>query len=343
MICLNMCLVCMVQQAQVSDAERGIYGLRFMFYNVENLFDPFNDSLKLDDDFTASGVKHWTWHKMQKKCGNIARVMIAAGGWEAVEMVGLCEVENALVLRQIIKHPLLKPYRYQYIVTSSPDKRGINIAFLYRPEKIGVVDVRSIRVSNPLDTAWATRDILYVKTVTLMSDTLHIFLNHWPSRMGGAEASAFKRGLAAKALRQITDSLLAPPGDANILIAGDFNDEPTDSSLISTLGAGWPGISGDSLRLVNMMLPLAASGLGTHAHRDVTGTHFNLLDQIILSARILDPEHSLVASEPVIGAFSFLLEENAAGIAIPDRTYVGPRYIGGYSDHLPVIIDFRMR
>ncbi len=327
--------------SQPDDTERGLRGLRFMFYNAENLFDPFDDSLKIDEDFTFDGQKHWSWRRMQAKCGNIARVIIAAGGWEAVEMVGLCEVENPLVIRQLVKHPLLKPYGYRYLVTKSPDHRGINIAFLYRSEKVEVISNRSIRIINPADLSWATRDIFYIKMVTLFSDTLHLFLNHWPSRMGGEEVSSPKRALAATTLRHKVDSLGALPFPAYILISGDFNDEPSDSSVMWILGAAPPGDRTGS-GLVNLMWPYFASGMGTHAHRDVTGMHYNLLDQIIVSEAMLHEKASIRAMDAMIGRFPFLMTENAAGEEIPYRTYAGPQYLGGFSDHLPVMVDLRL-
>lgn len=325
-----------------NDSERGLRGLRFLFYNVENLFDPFNDSLKRDDDFTPDGQKRWTWRRMQEKCENIARVIVAAGGWEAVEMIGLCEVENALVIRQLLKHPLLAPYNYEYIVTKSPDIRGINLAFLYRSEKIKLIDQRSLRVSNPKDTSWKTRDILYLKLLTLYTDTLHLFLNHWPSRFGGRELSDPKRALAAKVLRGFVDSLFSAVTPAYIIISGDFNDEPSDSSVRWVLGAApYPAECGSDL--VNMVSHFEEAGLGTHAHRDVTGTHFSMIDQFIVSRDMLNINSSVQAKHPEILRFPFLLTENAAGEEIPFRTYIGPRYIGGFSDHLPIMMDITLR
>jgi hypothetical protein len=328
--------------AQIDDQERGLRGLRFMFYNVENLFDPFLDTLKVDADFTPEGDKHWSWRRMQLKCGNIARVIIAAGGWEGVELVGLCEVENPLVVRQLIRHPLLRPYGYRFLMTESPDLRGIDLVLLYRPEKVEVVEHRNIRVTNPDNPTWATRDILYVKLVTLFADTLHLFLNHWPSRRGGEEVSAPKRALAAQTLKHQTDSLMAAHSGAYILISGDFNDEPPDSSVRHILGA-LPAKDATPSSLINLMWPLYLAGYGTHAHPDVTGLHYNLLDQIIVSGNMLVPGSGIVAEEPVIGTFPFLMQENASGHEVPYRTYAGPRYIGGFSDHFPVIIDLRLQ
>ena len=327
---------------QLDDTERGLKGLRFMFYNVENLFDPFNDSIKRDDDFTPDGQKRWTWRRMQVKCGNIARVMIASGGWEALELVGLCEVENVLVIRQLVKHPLLRNHGYRFIVTESPDFRGINLAFMYRPEKFEVVEHRSLPVINPQNPNWVTRDILYVKGVTLYTDTLHIFLNHWPSRMGGQEASAPKRALAASALRIQVDSLQSLPWPAYILISGDFNDEPADSSVRHVLGAVPPD-DNSGAQLVNLSWPMYKAGLGTHAHKDVTGIHYSLIDQIIVSRNMLDNDSPVRATDTAIGRFPFLLQEGNSGVETPYRTYSGPRYIGGFSDHLPVMLDIRLR
>jgi len=342
MVTILFCGFWLQLDAQVDDSWRGVDGLRFMFYNVENLFDPFNDTLKRDDDFTPDGDKRWTWRRMQAKCGDIARVMIVAGGWEALEMVGLCEVENPLVIRQLVQHPLLQPYGYRYVVTSSPDRRGINLAFLYRPEKVLLLSHQTIRVTDPDNPVWVTRDIMYVKVLTLHNDTLHLFLNHWPSRWGGKEASAPKRALAAKALRHVTDSLSALPFPVMILITGDFNDEPSDSSVRHILGAA---PAGDTLggNLVNLTWPHYRAGEGTHAHRHATGVLYSLIDQVIVSIAMTDEDASIRVDNTLIGRFPFLIHETASGAAVPYRTYVGPRYQGGYSDHLPLIVDFSLR
>jgi hypothetical protein len=338
----SLCLCCLQLDSQVDDSWRGVNGLRFMFYNVENLFDPFNDTLKRDDDFTPEGDKRWTWRRMQYKCGNIARVMIAAGGWEGLEMVGLCEVENPLVIRQLVQHPLLRPYGYKYVVTSSPDRRGINLAFLYRPEKVLLLTYRAIAVTDPDRPDWVTRDILYVKLLTLYNDTLHLFLNHWPSRWGGKEQSASRRALAAAALRTVTDSLMALPFPAYILISGDFNDEPSDTSMRFILGASPPG-SGDSTGLINLTWPLYLKGEGTHAHRHPTGILYSMIDQVVVSGNMLSADAKISATYTTVGRFPFLLHETAAGAEVPHRTYVGPRYQGGFSDHLPVILDLSLQ
>lgn len=336
------CMAASAQTTLPSETERGMHGLRFMFYNVENLFDPFDDTLKYDEDFTFEGAKHWSWSRMQVKCGNLARVIIAAGGWEGVEMVGMCEVENPLAVRQLIRHPLLQPYGYRYVMTSSEDRRGIDLAFLYRPEKVEVLQYRGIPVRNPADTVWRTRDILYVQVLTLFSDTLHIFLNHWPSRRGGEEASASKRALAAQTLRHCTDSLLTVNPEACILISGDFNDEPSDVSVCQILGA-LPPEQAKPGNLVNLMWPMHRKGIGSHTYKETTGISQHLIDQIIITENMLNNTAALTADHAVIARFPFLMKEDAGGNEVLNRTYAGPQYMGGFSDHLPVTVDLRLR
>ncbi len=330
------------QNTLPSDAERGIHGLRFMFYNVENLFDPFDDTLKYDEDFTFEGAKHWSWKRMQLKCGNLARVIIAAGGWEGVEMVGMCEVEKPLAVRQLIRHPLLKSYGYRYVMTTSEDRRGIDLAFLYRSEKVEVLKYQGIPVRDPADTTWRTRDILYVQVLTLFSDTLHIFLNHWPSRRGGEEVSAPKRALAARTLKVCTDSLLSANPGACILISGDFNDEPSDISVHHILGALSPELATPG-SLVNLMWPMHKLGMGSHTYKEITGISQHLIDQIIVSENMLKDIAPVSVSQATIARFPFLLKEDAGGNEVLNRTYAGPQYMGGFSDHLPVTADLRLR
>ena len=310
----------------------------FVFYNVENLFDTKNDTLSDDDEFTPNGEKYWKNNKYQAKLENIARVLRGVGQWELPAIVGLCEVENKNVLYDLSRHRLINDAEYHLIHKDSPDRRGIDVAMLYREEVFQPLKSRWISILFESDPERTTRDILYVKGTINDLDTLHIFINHWPSRWGGIEASQPRRIEAARKLKQLTDSIYLADINPNILIAGDFNDNPTDSSLHKVLQAGIKSeLTADGL--VNLMLEDFNEGeTGTLKYRESWETY----DQIIISSSMYYLRHTqLTLNGAFVYAPDYLLIEDERYLGKkPFRTYIGPRYQGGFSDHLPVYIRF---
>lgn len=314
---------------------------RVMFYNVENLFDPFHDTLKNDYEFVSGGIKGWTWKKFEKKLNNISKVIINAGGWQPPEIVALCEVENRFVLIQLLKRTPLERFGYRIVHVESPDERGIDVGLLYRADKFKEVSHRAIRVCST-DSSLKTRDILYVKGVLIINgsvnntDTLHLFVNHWPSRSGGVALSAGKRKDAAVTLKVVVDSIMNIQPQAMIVLTGDFNDEPTDESVSIHLGAHI-AYNNTEPSLVNMMTPhTIKSNLGTNKYRGQWG----IIDQFIVSSSLVSPHcFGLKAVRADILDLPFLLQpDEAYSGTIPFRTYNGMRYQGGFSDHLPVML-----
>lgn len=168
--------------------------LRICFYNLENIFDCENDSLKNDDSFTPEGMNHWTYFRFKQKINNIAKVFIAMGGWEAPEIIGVCEIENNVAIHNLLHYTALKKINYQYIHYESNDFRGIDVALFYRPDKFQIIHSSPIVIIDSANLSFKTRDILYVTGVLphQTQDTLHIFVNHWPSRYGGYAQSIEK-------------------------------------------------------------------------------------------------------------------------------------------------------
>ncbi len=316
--------------------------MRIMFYNVENLFDIYDDSLKRDDEFTSTGKKYWTKRKYKKKLNNISKVIIAVGQWEAPEIVGLCEIENRIVLEGITKRTALKKIPYRIIHKESPDKRGIDVALLYRKDKFTVIDYEALRVVFPFDANRPTRDILYVKGYNTKKDTLHIFVNHWPSRWGGQTETDRKRVYVASVLRKKTDSLFNVDINPKIIIMGDLNDYPDNNSLIKTLEAKTNFDNINNKELYNLAYYMQnVKGEGSHKYEGKWG----VLDQIIVSGILLDKNQKLRTSPDDAHVFNapFLLErdENYTGYRT-FRTYIGFRFHDGFSDHLPVYIDLKI-
>ena len=326
--------------AGFDDRPRGMDGIRVVSYNVENLFDTEHDSLKLDWSFTPDGDHHWTNYIYWQKQNKLAKVIAATGGWEAPAIVGLYEVENLHVLINLVHHTSLKPHRYRIIHHESPDRRGIDVAMIYRPEKVEIIEEKNIPVRFPFDTASRTRDILYVKARVLYADTVIFFLNHWPSRWGGQFATEPKRMYVAKKLKKLTDSIERANPCAKVVVMGDLNDHPSDKSLMEGLRTKTPAAY-TKRGLINLMIPYEEAGMGTHYYRSETGGQWNLLDHIIVSRSLLWDCKGIHVKDHKAHLFKpkFILETNKDNVEVPFRTFIGMRYHGGYSDHLPVYVD----
>ena len=312
---------------------------RVAFYNVENLFNPQDDSLKNDDAFTPKGLYHWTYKKYVRKINNIAKVLLAMGTWEPPDIIGLAEIEDDAVLRKLCYDSPLKGYQYCFVHYESPDRRGVDVALLYRRDRVRILRSEAIPIVFPFDTAARNRDVLYAVTLFPNGDSLHLFVNHWTSRYGGYAPTIPKRNHYASVVRAYTDSILQVEPNANILITGDFNDYLTDESIREVLRAG--DIDNPQHRnytLFDLMYRfLRMQNVGTHKHEDFWGC----LDQIIVSPALLDTANPLhtIGREAHIFMADFMVEpdEKYDGYKVY-RTYSGPRYIGGYADHLPVYV-----
>ena len=316
---------------------RGSEAIRIAFYNVENLFDTEDDSLKNDEEFLPEGMKHWDKRKYWKKQNQIAKTISAIGGWEAPAIVGLAEVENKHALINLVQHTQLKAHNYKFIHFESPDRRGIDVALLYRYEKVEILHKEAIPVKFSEELGGhPTRDILYVKLSVLEEDTIHLFVNHWPSRWGGQMQTEPKRMFVASLLKEKADSVLATDSQAAIVMMGDLNDAPTDKSLLKSLEARL-----DTAEQGNYFnLSLHSNAKGTHYYQG----HWSALDQMVVSKPLLNGKGTHLQHYGMnVFKASFLLEENKLGIMVPNRTFHGMKYHGGYSDHLPIFIDVYLK
>ena len=311
---------------------------RAMFYNVENLFDPFDDSTKNDNEFTPNGTRHWTWEKMNQKINGIYKTITAVGGWEPPVFVGFCEIENGLVLNKLVHDTPLSKFEYSIIHHESNDPRGIDVALLYRKELFTPFEQSFFKVKTEDNNVIRTREILYTCGLLAGVDTLHIFINHWPSKFGGELETESSRFAAASTLREKIDSIKIFYKDARILIMGDFNDEPESLAIAEKLGA-CSSISSSCLSgLINISAILKDKGEGSYKYQG----NWGMIDQIIVSESFLDKKHNLWTDPDKASVFSadFLLEDDEAYFGKkPFRTFNGYKYHGGYSDHLPVYID----
>ena len=328
-------IVCLVlftlhSMAQVPDFKQ----VRIVSYNVENLFDCVDDSLTNDAEYLGGGIRGWNYERYKTKLEHISKVIVNIGEWENPAIIGLCEIESEKCMRDLTRYSGLQNLHYKYIHYESPDPRGVDVAMLYQPEVFQPIQSKAVHVKFKSQPNATTRDILYVEGKLYHSDTLHIYVCHFPSRLGGELESEDKRIQAAETLRQHTDSIFKTNPDARIIIMGDFNDYPTDKSIKQTLNAQNP-LNNLKFKLFNLAYPLQEKGYGSHKHNGEWG----MLDQIIVSESLLNGT-KLSCKEVNVYRAGFLLENDTNFLGEkPFRTYNGMQYQGGYADHLPVYTD----
>lgn len=315
---------------------------RVMFYNVENLFDTKDDSLKHDEEFLPEGAMRWTGWKYWEKLKNISRVITAVGEMQSPVLVGLCEVENDSVIFDLTHRAPLRAQRYEFVITNSPDNRGIDVALLYQSDQFKLLSFSEYCVFFSDPSSSPTRNILHATGRIILGDTLDVFVCHFPSRRGGQLASEHKRLDAAELLREKVDSLFSIRQTANIIIMGDFNDHPDNRSLAETLNARSIHSPIASHALYNLFLHrIHARDFGTYKYAG----RWEVLDQLIVTGNLLNENNRLKIKEKEAHVFNpdFLLENDKRYSGKrPFRTNLGPRYIGGFSDHLPVFFDLEI-
>jgi predicted extracellular nuclease len=307
--------------------------LTVVFYNVENLFDTTNTPGGNDAEFTPTGKNKWTDDRYQKKIYDISKVLGSVNEKELPEIIGLCEIENREVLNDLVKTKLLSEGKYKIEHFESPDFRGIDCALLYRPDEFEVIKSSPIKVSFTDDAKYTTRDILYVKGKTNNDEEFHIFVNHWPSRIGGLDQTESKRVAVAGLLKSKIDSVQNANPNANILVIGDMNDEPSNKSLNDILLAKNP--DDENATFVNLMYPIHNNKKGSYNYRG----NWNMLDNIIVSPGLLDKKGFQCKEMQGFVFREKWMENEYKGEIYPNRTYGGPNYQGGVSDHFPVYIQ----
>ena len=297
--------------------------LTFVELNCENLFDYHDDEGKDDAEYLPEATRHWTKKRYWRKLNNIAQELLSCSDDGIPDLIALCEVENDSVVYDLVWRSLLRNAGYDYLMTSSPDLRGIDVALLYSPFSFAPVRSYSIRV-NPIEGMRPTRDILYVCGETVSGDTLHVFVVHFPSRYGSERYSRPFRQTVADRLCQSIDSIHAVSPDANLIIAGDFNDGPDSDILQEIYRHGLHNLTRNAR---------GENGVkGTYRYKG----EWESIDHILGSPYIYNKVETAFIHSP-----KFLLEdEKLYGGYRPRRTYNGMRYQPGYSDHLPLVVKF---
>ena len=308
------------------------------FYNIENLYDTINDPAVDDEEFLPEGKNKWNGEKFEKKIRNLARVIDSLGGGDGPSVLGFSEVENKYVLEVLIANKKLAKKDYGIVHENSIDKRGIDVALIYKKSDFTPLFHKMARITLENDPDFITRDILIVKGL-LFKKPVYFFINHWPSRRGGEEESRQKRIAAAKVARNSVDTILKADPKANIILMGDFNDEPTDVSIKDYLLAADSMESKDAT-LFNVLAPLAKAGDGSHSYK----AQWGMLDQIIVSKNLLSKKSKLQYEENSAAVYRpvWMHDKYSKHAGAPYRTYNGPKFIGGYSDHFPVFIKLKI-
>jgi endonuclease/exonuclease/phosphatase family metal-dependent hydrolase len=312
---------------------------RVMFYNVENLYDIEDDPVTNDSEFLPDGSYKWDSYKYNDKLQKLAKVIVAVGGEQGNGLVGLCEIENRKVLSELIRFTPMAAGGYEILHHDSRDYRGSDVALLYKKTFFRLLYFDFHEFNAPGDST-RTRDILYAKGIVKNTDTLHVFVNHWPSRRGGKEQSERKREISASILKAKVDSIFRINMAANIIIMGDFNDEPTDNSIYGVLQAkDSSGLQPGGL--YNFMYASKKKGAGSYKYQ----SEWNMLDQIMASYQLVARNGLLHAGyqDARICKFDWIMTDDTKFPGKkPFRTFQGPKYLGGYSDHLPVYLDIKV-
>lgn len=328
--------------AQTLDSKKSYEVACVGFYNLENLFDTIVDedvNKILTEDFTPNGPKQFTSERYHQKLENLSKVIADMGVEttpDGAAVLGVCEIENKQVLQDLVAMPNIAGRNYQIVHYDSPDRRGIDVGFLYQEKYFKLISSTSYPLHDPEEKEFYTRDQLLV-TGELNGEKMHFIVAHWPSRRGGEKRSRPKRILAAELGLHIMDSIRKEDPNAKIIYMGDLNDDPTSYSMKKTMKTKGNIESVKEGDLYNAMENFYKKGIGTLAWRD----NWNLFDQLVCSSPLIETGSDFssykffkarVFNEP------YLKQTSGSFKGYPLRTYVGPTWQGGYSDHFPVYL-----
>lgn len=314
------------------------FSVRLMFYNTENLFDTADDPLKEDDEFLPGGMMRWNKTRYARKINSVYKTILAAGEWNPPAIVGLCEIENRKVLEDLVYGTTLSNFGYGIIHEESPDARGIDVCMIYRKDLVRVIEYHSWVPYSVGKDEFKSRSVLYAKCA-ILGDTIHLMINHWPSRRGGVLAGEPLREDIGLMLRKAVDSLYSSSrGELKAVILGDFNCSP-DDPVIRTIVQP---VAGGSYSLINLSDQHMTGISGTYKYM---GT-WEMLDQIIVTEALVKCNKGLFTEISDFRIFrpDFLLRNDSKYTGMTTySTYRGYRYQGGFSDHLPVLLDLGIR
>jgi hypothetical protein len=303
--------------------------LRIMFYNVENFFDVTDDSLKEDNEFLPNGLMRWNSNRYYKKQNSLYKTIIAAGEWNPPAIIAFCEVEHRQILEDLCYKSYLTKFHYDIIHEESPDRRGIDVCLIFRKDLVKLIHYEYLIPNN--GQFFTSRSVLYSE-FGIGDDTIHLFVNHWPSRRGGILAGDEIRHNIASMIRVKVDSITGRCRNSKIIITGDLNCSPDDEIIREFLASD----------LINLSDSLNSKGIGSYRYAG----NWEMIDQAIVSRSLLSPMNGISTKPGFLRVFKpdFLLQKDSKypGLS-PFPTYRGYKYAGGYSDHLPILLDLIVR
>lgn len=309
------------------------------FYNLENFYDTVNNPMVDDEEFLPNSERHYNTRIFLDKVSRLASVIAQMGvdiNPEGLALLGVAEIENDTVLNILVNHKDLKARGMKIVHYNSPDVRGVDVGLLYNPKYFTPLYSAPLFVKLPGGSkdSYFTRDILYVKGL-MDGDTIHIMVNHWPSRSGGEERSIPARAAAAAVAKKVVDSLMITNPRSKVVIMGDLNDDPISPSLTKVLGTKGKISDVKEKEIFNPWVDFYKKGIGTLAYQDAWG----LFDQVVVSQAWLDKEQKgYFFYRANIFNKEFLVQQTGKYKGYPKRTWDGTTYNYGYSDHFPVFV-----
>ena len=331
------------EQQEPQERRYTMYGV--MFYNLENLFDTINNNGVYDKEFSPQGARQWNgakyWQKQHNMAYAISQMEIKGSPADGPVIIGVSEIENITVLQDLVRQPEIKDRHYQIVHHDGPDRRGVDVGLLYNPRFFKVLNVTNQRINKYLPDypEFRSRDQLCV-TGMLAGEKVSVIVNHWPSRLGGEEASSYLREAAGRMARETMDSLLLDDPNQGIIFMGDLNDDPQNKSCCEALGAKKeiaecvePG------SCFNPWWNILNKGIGTLGYKG----NWNLFDQIIFTDYFLrnydsKDKPTLTFSRAEVLNRKFLRSDEGDRQGYPLRTFSAGIFLNGYSDHFPTMI-----
>ncbi len=316
---------------------------KVVFYNLENLFDTINDPNKNDEEYLPEGERKWTTYRYNQKLHNMERVLfdIALQDKNFPAVIGVSEIENRLVLEDLLAQPKLSKANYRIVHFDSPDRRGVDCAFFYRPNQFQLEGSEAHRISFPGRPNFYTRDLVAMWG-KIEGEPFYFIVSHWPSRLGGKERSQYSRDFVAAKCKHICDSVRTANPATKVVIMGDFNDDATDKSVTDVLGAKGNIKKLAANDMFNPFWAMYKAGYGTLGYRDA----WNLFDNIVVSENLATGSTGALKIQKKQGAkfygniftAPYMIQKEGQYKNYPLRSFVGSNFQNGYSDHFPVYI-----
>ena len=332
--------LCLIGAMLVAFAQKPY---KVVFYNLENLFDTINDPNKNDEEYLPEGARKWTTYRYNQKLANMSRVLfdIAAEDRNFPAVIGVSEIENRLVLEDLLATQKLERTNYRIVHYDSPDRRGVDCAFFYRPDQFKLEGSEAHKISFPGQPNFLTRDLVAMWG-KIEGEPFYFIVSHWPSRLGGKDRSQHSRDFVAAKCKHICDSVRTANPATKVVIMGDFNDDATDKSVTDVLGAKGNLKKLEKNDMYNPFYAMLKAGYGTLAYRDA----WNLFDNIVMSENLATGSTGALKVQKKEGAKfygnifirPYMVQQEGQYKNYPLRSFVGSNFQNGYSDHFPAYI-----